>query len=118
MVSDITLVVNAVSHTLGVQTFDGTSVRRTCAIDDNTELILSISHEETKSGITRSLAKIEERFVNSANIAELGAAHFVLTYKSGEGRTVAKQLATALMAWLTAESSENLISLGAKQYGA
>lgn len=118
MVTDAIITISAVARTFALQILDGTLCRRTCDIADDNVLTHVVSHETTKSGITRSMVKIDESFLHSVTgNAENATAHLVLTYVSGEGRTKAKALFAGISSWLSASEFKNLDSVGAKLYG-
>ena len=117
-VSDITITIATVAREFALQVFDKMLVERTCAIDEDRTLTCVVSHEDTKSGITRSMVKLSEDFLHSVTGAqELATAHLVFTYKSGEGRTKSKDLAAGLMTWLQASTNAALLSISSKLYG-
>lgn len=117
MVNDTTLTVEGGSRTFAVRTFDGTSVTRSYEHSDTEGYNLSVSHETTKTGVTRSIVRLDHLETDAENKEYLASAYLVLTYQRAVDRAVAQANASAIMAWLTASTNANLISVAQKSYG-
>jgi len=118
MVGDITMTIDGTEETLKVQQFDGQRVVRHNEPSDTVIHDHVVSHEKTKSGITRTVSRLDENFINTSGQAELACGYVVLTYTSPEGKARARELAAANNAWLSANTNANLVDIAAKGYGA
>jgi hypothetical protein len=118
MVTDVVITIDAVAETFEVQQFDKKTVIRHSEPADNVAHDQTVSHDTTKSGIHRSMARLDERFVNSGTSeTELASAYVVLTYGSLEGKARAREMSKSLIDWLGASSHANIVSLAAGGYG-
>lgn len=119
MVQDVIITIDAVAESFEVQQFDKKTVIRHSEPADNVIHDQTVSHDTTKSNIKRSMARLDERFINSGTSeAELASAYVVLTYGSLEGKARARELMKSLNDWLGSTSHANIVSLAAGGYGA
>lgn len=116
MVSDINLTIDAVVELFEIQQFDKQCAIRHNEVSDSQTQDLTVSHDKTKTGINRTLARLDEHFVNSASFDEQASVYLVMTYKSGEGKTRCKALGRGLLDSLSANTYANLDSLASKGY--
>jgi hypothetical protein len=117
MVGDTTVTIDTQDESLKVQTFDGTTVTRYNEPSDTVSHKQTVSHEKTKTGITRSVSRLDENFINTAGAPEMASGYVVMTYSSVEGKARAREMAKANLAWLSANSNANLVDIAAKGYG-
>lgn len=118
MVGDVTLTIDGAAETMKVQQFDGQKVVRHNEPTDDVIHDHTVSHEKTKTGVTRSVSRLDENFINSSGEPEMACAYMVLTHVSAEGKARARELAIANNSWLSANTNANLVDIAAKGYGA
>lgn len=118
MVGDVTITIDGTGETFKVQQFDGQKVVRHNEPSDDVLQDHTVSHEKTKTGITRSVVRLDTNFINTAGTPELACAYVVLTHTSADGKVIARDNAEALCTWLTANTNANLVDVAAKGYGA
>jgi hypothetical protein len=118
MVGDISVTIDSSAETLKVQQFDGQKVVRHNEPSDDVIHDHTVAHQKTQTGITRSVSRLDEHFVNAEGEVEMASGYVVMTYASPAGKARAREMALANLTWLLANTNANLIDIAASGYGA